>query len=310
MGDEEDLGTAVKNTLNGVRIGIQPTGWTNDDFQEVGDSTPYQTILDETKSSGYEGGSTGHNYPSHLPSLISALKRRDLGITSTWVGTKFTTENRYQPTLQYVKDQIAFLKAVGSTDIVVAELAAAVNQVRTKAVLDDRPIFNEAQWFLLTRGLIEAGKLAVENGMKLCYHHHVGTGVQSRPEIDKLLEETDPAYVNLCLDTGHAMFSGVDPLELTRDHIGRIKHVHLKSVRKDVLERAVPGRFSFYQAILEGIFTVPGDPAGCIDFLPIFEVFRKNSYQGWIVVEAEQDPAKAPPLQYARMARAFIRKYL
>ena len=242
--------------------------------------------------------------------MLAALKARNLGITSTWVGTRFTAENQYEATLAFVKGQIAFLKAVGSTDIVVAELAAAVNQVRSKSVLEDRPIFNEPQWYLLATGLNEAGKLARENGMNLCYHHHVGTGVQIRSEIDRLLETTSPEYVSMCLDTGHAKFANVDPVKLAADHITRIKHVHLKDVRPKVLEQAVPGKYSFYRAIREGIFTVPGDPEGGIDFLEVFRIFKENRYQGWIVVEAEQDPALAHPLTYARMAREFIKKNL
>jgi len=299
-----------KDHLHRIRIGIQPTGWTNDDFPEIGDTIPYQQILDETAKAGFEGGSTGHNYPGHLPSLLHALEARKLGITSTWVGTKFTAPNQYEQTIEYLKGQIAFLKAVRATDIVVAELASAVHQVRDKSVLDDRPIFNEPQWYLLTQGLNQAGKLASENGMRLSYHHHAGTGVQSRAEVDRLLKNTDPRYVSLCLDTGHLLFGGDDPVELARDHIKRIGHIHLKDVRKKILDEAVPGKFSFYQAIMEGIFTVPGDPEGCIDFHPIFNTFLENNYEGWIAVEAEQDPATAPPLRSAQMAREFIRKNL
>jgi inosose dehydratase len=304
----ETAHVAKKGHQSAIRIGIQPTGWTNDDFPEIGNSTPYQQILDETAQASFEGGSTGHNYPTHLPSLRYELGSRKLGITSTWVGTKFTAANQYEQTIEFVRGQIAFLKAVEATDIVVAELASAVNQIRDKSVLDDRPIFNEPQWYLLTRGLNEAGKLALENGIRLSYHHHVGTGVQSRAEVERLLANTDPRYVLLCLDTGHLFFAGDDPASLARDHGKRIGHVHLKDVRKKILEKAVPGKFSFYQAIMEGIFTVPGDPEGSIDFGPIFKSFRDNNYEGWIVVEAEQDPVKAPPLQYAQMARDFIRK--
>jgi inosose dehydratase len=151
--------------------------------------------------------------------------------------------------------------------------------------------------------------MALESGMRLSYHPHVGTGVQVRDEIDKLFGTTDPKYVSMCLDTGHALFAGVDPVALAADYIDRIKQVHLKSVRPRVLVKAVPGKYSFYQAIREGIFTVPGDPEGGIDFDPIFETFRRHNYEGWIVVEAEQDPANAPPLQYAEMARTYIREH-
>jgi inosose dehydratase len=303
--------TSHKNiALSGVKIGIQPTGWTNDDFPEIGNDCPYQQILEETAQTGFIGGSTGHNYPTHLPSLIYELQRRNLNITSTWVGTKFTDPNQYNQTIAYVRDQIKFLKAVGATDIVVAELAAAVNQVRIKSVLDDRPIFNGPQWYLLATGLNEAGRLARENGMRLSYHPHVGTGVQVREEIDRLLSTTDPEYVGMCLDTGHAMFAGVDPHQLTTDYITRIKHVHLKNVRREVVQRAVKEKYSFYQAICEGIFTVPGDPQGDIDFSAIFKTLKKHKYEGWIVVEAEQDPSVANPLRFAEIAREYIRNHL
>jgi inosose dehydratase len=299
-----------KNSANAIRIGIQPTGWTNDDFPEIGDDTPYEQILDETAKTGYAGGSTGHNYPQHLPSLNYELKKRGLGITSTWVGTHFTAEGQFNQTLEDTKKQIEFLKAVGATDIVVAELAGAINQVRVKSVLDDRPIFNEPQRYLLATGLNEAGKLAKDAGMRLSYHHHVGTGVQIDSEIDDLMANTVPEYVWLCVDTGHARYSGVDPEDLTRRHLKRIGHVHLKSVRLNVVEKAVKGKWSFYQAIQEGIFTVPGDPDDGLKFDKIFEMLKKQKYEGWIVVEAEQNPANANPLRCAQIARKFIRDNL
>jgi inosose dehydratase len=292
------------------KIGIQPTCWTNDDFQEIGHDTPYQQILDEMKATGYAGGSTGHNYPAHRPSLLHDLKKRRLEITSTWVGTHFTAEGKYEATLEHVRKEVEFLTAVGATDIVVAELSGAVNQVRTKSVLEDRPIFNEAQWYLLVTGLNEAGRIARESGMQLCYHPHVGTGVQDLPEIDRLFGDTNSDRVAMCLDTGHANFAGVDAVDLTAKYISRIKHVHLKNVRSRVREKAVRGKHSFFQAIREGVFTVPGDSEGDIDFMPIFELLQENDYTGWIVVEAEQDPAKADPVAYAKKARDYIRRYL
>jgi inosose dehydratase len=291
-------------------IGIQPTCWTNDDFSEIGDDTPYQQILDDTAAAGYQGGSTGHNYPSHRPSLIVELQRRSLGITSTWVGTRFTAPGEYDATLDEVRRQIAYLKAVGASDIVVAELAGAVNQVRTKSVLTDRPIFNEAQWFLLTRGLNEAGRLARDAGLRLSFHPHVGSGVQSAAEASRLMDATEPGSVWLCVDSGHLYYAGDDPLPLTKKYLSRVGHVHLKSVREDVRARAVAGNYSFYQAVLEGIWTVPGDPDGEVDTTSIVKLLVQEGYTGWLVVEAEQDPAKAPPLQYAKMAREYLRGLL
>lgn len=291
-------------------IGIQPTGWTNDDLPEIGNDIPYQVILDQTKQAGYEGGSTGHNYPTHLPSLLHALQSRKLAIASTWFGTTFTTGANFDAAITAFKQQIEFLKAVNAKDVVVAELANAVNQVRTKSVLSDRPILNEPEWYLLTTSLNIAGKIAQDNGMQLSYHPHVGTAVMTTDETDRLLESTDPNYVALCLDTGHLRYGGTtqaDLESLTKTYVKRIGHVHLKNVRSDVLPVAVSNEYSFYRAIEEGIFTVPGDPAGDLNLDPILDSLQSISYDRWLVVEAEQNPLHANPLAFAQTARAYIK---
>jgi inosose dehydratase len=294
-------------------LGIQPTGWTNDDFQEIGNDTPYQVILDQTAQAGFAGGSTGHNYPAHLPSLLHALKSRDLRIAATWASITFTTGVDLDASFAAFASQVAFLQAVGAKDVVVAELANAVNQVRTKAVLTDRPILNEAQWYLLTSLLNRAGRYAADLGMQLSYHPHVGTGVMTIEETVRLLDETDADYVGLCLDTAHLRYGGCsqnDLVDLTKKYVTRIKHVHLKNVRTSVLPVAVSKKYSFYQAIQQGIFTVPGDPAGELDLVRILQILVEANYDRWMIVEAEQNPANADPLVYAKMARAFLREHL
>ena len=296
-----------------MRIGIQPTGWTNDDFPEIGNDVPYEVILDETEQAGYEGGSTGHNYPTHLPSLLYALNRRKLEIVSTWFGTAFTTGVDFTAGLTAFRQQIDFLKAVKAKDVVVAELANAVNQVRSKSVLTDRPILNTPEWYLLTSSLDIAGKIAHDNGMQLSYHPHVGTGVMTIEETDRLLASTNPEYVGICLDTAHLRYGGAtqDELErLTTTHVKRITHVHLKNARKQVLPVAVAGEYSFYQAIQAGIFTVPGDPQGDLDLDPIVDALLSVGYDRWLVVEAEQNPHHANPLAAAQTARAYIKDRL
>lgn len=294
-------------------IGIQPTGWTNDDFPEIGNDTPYQVILDQTRQAGYHGGSTGHNYPTHLPSLLNAVDSRNLRIASTWFGTTFTTGVNFDTAIAAFKQQIEFLKAVNAKDVVVAELANAVNQVRSKSVLTDRPILNPPEWYLLTTSLNIAGKIAQDNGMQLSYHPHVGTGVMTVHETDQLLKSTDADYVALCLDTAHLRYGGASQADLenlTKTHLKRIKHVHLKNVRKDVLPRATSGEYSFYQAIQEGIFTVPGDPDGDLNLDPILERLQSIGYDRWLVVEAEQNPLHANPLKCAQTARNYIKSRL
>jgi len=307
-----------------MTLGIQPTGWTNDDFQEIGNDTPYQVILDQTKEAGFEGGSTGHNYPSHLPSLLHAEQSRGLKIASTWAGTAFTTGVNAEAAFADFVAQVTFLKEVGAQDVVVAELAGAVNQVRTKSVLDDRPILNEGQWFLLTELLNRAGKYAKDQGMQLSYHPHVGTCVMLMDETERLMDSTNPEYVGLCLDTAHLRFGGASPedvVNLASKYATRITHVHLKNVRLPVLHAAKTMKYSFYQAIKSGIFTVPGDPEGEDSSLlldPVMNILKDIGYSHWMVIEAEQVPhafdPSAPenptPQSYARMARGYLRKHL
>jgi inosose dehydratase len=300
-----------------MTLGIQPTGWTNDDFPEIGNDLPYQDILDQTAQAGFQGGSTGHNYPTHIPSLLHALSSRKLKIASTWAGTTFTT-GEVEAAFSAFQAQVSFLKAVGAQDVVVAELANAVNLVRTKSVLADRPKFNVPQWYLLTSLLDKAGKYAHDQGIQLSYHPHVGTGVMTSDETTQLMDSTNPDYVGLCLDTAHLRYGGTsrsDLVELTKKYAkcNRIKHVHLKNVRPNVLSlaREKDNEFSFYQAIEHGIFTVPGDPEG-EDLYPILKILQDAGYNRWLVIEAEQDPAKAKktPLEYANMARSFLREHL
>jgi inosose dehydratase len=309
-----------------MKIGIQPTGWTNDDFPEIGNNIPYQDILDETEKAGFEGGSTGHNYPTHLPSLLYSLNRRKLEVVSTWFGTAFTTGLDFTDGIVAFQQQISFLKAVGAKDVVVAELANAVNQVRSKAVLNARPILNAAEWYLLTTSLNVAGEIAKKAEMQLSYHPHVGTGVMTIEETDRLLSSTNAEHVGLCLDTAHLRFGGATQAELeslTKTHAKRIKHVHLKNVRKDVLPSAI-NNYSFYQAIQEGIFTVPGDLDGDLNLDPIMDALLSVGYDRWLVVEAEQNPlhatlrtnsleanpVPASPLECAQTARAYIKSRL
>ena len=151
------------------------------------------------------------------------------------------------------------------------------------------------------------GRIAKESGIKFVYHHHMGTVIQTAEETERFLEGTDPDLVWLLYDSGHFAFSGEDPVAMVRRYIDRIGHVHLKDVRTDVLERVKTDQLSFLDAVRAGAFTVPGD--GSIDFPAIFRVLDEHDYHGWMVVEAEQDPARANPYDYAVLARQYIREH-
>jgi inosose dehydratase len=290
-----------------VRLGVTPTLWWNDDFPSIDIGVSFEQCISEMALAGYQGCSIGHKYPSDIEVLKRALELRGLSVTEPWVSTYFTIKDMEEQTLSMFQRQLEFIKAMGGTDIVVAEFGGAVNPLPV-AVFSNRPIFDEAQWDALFQGLNRVGEIANGAGMRLCYHHHMGTGVMTRADVDRLMANTDPALVNLLFDTGHLAFAGDDPLDLAKTYGERIKHVHLKDVRPDVVKSAHEKNWSFQDAIEAGVFTVPGD--GSIDFVPIFDALAAAGFEGWLVVEAEQDPAKATPLEYARKGRAYLREVL
>ena len=289
-----------------VRLGITPTGWSNSDDPSIDliPPIPYQQILSEMALSGFKGSQMSGKYPQDMEVLKKELALRDFTISEPWVGTYFTIDDE-EDSKQIFHQQLKFMQEIGGKSIVVAELGGAVHQ-QPVAPLPNRPIFNDDQWDKLTQGLNEIGKEAYEAGMELCYHPHVGTGVETLADIDRLMAGTNPKYLKLLLDTGHLYYAGVDPLVVTKKYGDRIKHVHLKNIRKDILEQSIQKELSFLDSIRAGAFTVPGDTEGVINFQPIFKELAQANYQGWLVVEAEQDPNKANPLQYALIARNYL----
>jgi inosose dehydratase len=288
-----------------VRLGITPTGWTNDDLPTLGEEIPFEQCVSEMALAGYEGCSVGHKFPTDAGELRAALELRGLRVSGPWHSTYFTVEAMEGQTVEGFKRQMAFIAEMGGTDIGLAELGHAVHQ-QPVALKPNKPIFSDDQWKVLVEGLNRLGAMAQAEGMRLCYHHHMGTGVQTREEVDRLMADTDPEAVHLLLDTGHLYWAGGDPLALARDHADRIKHVHLKDIRRPTMEECDRRGLSFLEGVKAGTFTVPGD--GDIDFAPILQALADSGFEGWLMVEAEQDPSKAHPLTYAKMAREHLRE--
>ncbi|MFC9930650.1 myo-inosose-2 dehydratase [Streptomyces sp. NPDC127190] len=286
-----------------VKLGVCCTLWWNDDFPGIDAGIPFGQAVSEMALAGFEGCSIGHKYPTDAAELKAALDLRGLRVSEPWTSTYFTISRMRRKTIAAFEETLAHIRALGGTELVVAEFGASSHLLPVD-VFANRPVFTDAQWDDLTSGLDELGKIASSAGMRLSYHHHMGTGVMTRADIDRLMESTDPHLVHLLLDTGHAAFAGDDPLLVARAHADRIGHVHLKSIRPEVVKRVRDEGLSFQEAIALGVFTVPGD--GAIDFRPILDVLAAAHYQGWLVVEAEQDPNKAVPLEYAKKARAYL----
>jgi inosose dehydratase len=288
-----------------VFLGITPTCWTNDDNPLIGENISFEQCISEMALAGFSGCSVGHKFPKDVDVLKEALKLRNLRVTEPWASLYFTAEDMYDNTIRYFKQQWEFIKAMGGSTLVVAELGHAVHQ-QGVAVMPNKPNFTEEQWDALIKGLNEVGSIAYNEGMQVCYHPHMGTGVQNKAEIDRLMKSVDSKYVHLLLDTGHLYYAGEDPLQITKQYAKRIRHCHLKDIRQEVLKQALEQGQSFLESVANGVFTVPGD--GIIDFKPIFQVLSDNQFEGWLVVEAEQDPDKATPLLYAQKARKYLRE--
>ena len=290
---------------NSIKLSISPIAWTNDDLPELGGHISFEQCIDEMASAGFIGSEIGTKYPKDEKVLKSALDERGLEISSAWLSTFFSEDGRTDETISSFVKHMNFLKALGAKIINICECGHCV-QMSPNFVFD-RPKYSDNQWLKVSEGLNHVGQIAQENEMFIAYHYHMGTMVQNKEDTDRLMEMTNPKFVHLLLDTGHAYYAGEDPLEIVLKYGSRIKNVHLKDVRENVLNKVKKNKMSFLDSVKAGVFTVPGD--GCIDFDPIFKVLSEINYQGWFVVEAEQDPKKANPLEYAKKARTFIQEH-
>jgi inosose dehydratase len=289
---------------NLVRLGIAPIGWTNDDMPELGGEIPFEQCVSEMALAGYEGTEVGGKYPKDPTALTSALSLRKLQVCNAWCST-FLTSKPIDFTVNAFREQCAFLRAVGATVVGISEQGGSVQGDPAIPVLKGKPIFDDGAWTSLADGIKILAGHAREFGITLTFHHHMGTGVQTAAETRKLLDMTDPDDLGLLFDTGHFAMSGELPVAVLEEFLPRVRHVHLKDLRPNIAERVRSEDLSFLDAVRAGVFTVPGD--GSIDYAPIFSLLEGAGYKGWMVVEAEQDPAIANPLEYAMKGRAYIR---
>lgn len=288
---------------NKIQLAIAPIAWTNDDLPDLGKENTFEQCISEMELAGFKGTEIGNKYPKDPDILKHYLNLRNLKVASAWFSAYLTTKPFEETESAFIKHR-DFLHAMGAKVIVVAEQGHSIQGMLDKSVFNDKPEFTEEEWDLLTDGLEKLGDLAHEKDMEIVYHHHMGTGVQTTKEIERLMDNTDPLKVSLLFDTGHLVFSGEDPINIYKKYKGRIKHIHFKDIREQVAEEVKENSDSFLNGVKKGVFTVPGD--GMIDFSPIWKEIKDSGYKGWIVVEAEQDPAKANPYEYALKTRKYI----
>ena len=288
-----------------IKLGIAPIGWTNDDIPELGGENTFQQCISEMALAGFTGSEVGSKYPSDPQELKKALDLRGMVICNQWFSA-FTASKPVAEVERAFRSQLGFLRVVGADVIGPSEQTRSSQGNLNVGVFEGKAELSGDEWKKMTTGFNRLGRIAKDEGFKLCFHHHMGTGVQTPEETERFLNETDPSLVYLTFDSGHFAYSGSDPVFQLKKFISRVGHVHLKDVRPDIQEIAVREDWPFMKAVREGVFTVPGD--GSVDFPSIFNILADADYRGWMVVEAEQDPAKANPFEYALMAREYIRK--
>ncbi len=279
-----------------VRLGINPIGWSNDDDPALGGDIPLETCLAQARAAGFDGVELGNKFPHQAGALRAVLDAHDLVLASGW----YSAELRHRDAVDEIAAMAAhrdLLLAMGCDVMVFAETSGTVHGQRDRP-LSSRPQLSDDDWPEFAERLTVVADHLADQGLRMAYHHHMGTVIETAEEIDRLMASTGPS-VGLLLDTGHITYAGADPAALARKHIDRIVHVHCKDIRADWLDAARAGDSSFLDAVVAGVFTVPGD--GSVDYPAFLAVLADADYRGWLVVEAEQDPAKAPPAEYARM---------
>ena len=297
-----------------VRIGINPLSWMNDDLPSLGGETPLETALKEGKEIGYEGFELGNKFPKDGPGLQAKLDEFGLACVSGWysgflaeVPAGLSDEQAVAAEIERCQAHMSKLQYNGVQVVVYGECAGTI-QGQIETPVSKRPQFaSDALWQAYAERLNAFGEHLLQTyGIQLAYHHHMGAYVESPADVDKLMALTDPAKVFLLFDTGHAYFGGAaNPVDLLNKHVKRVVHVHCKDVRTPVIAQARNDGWSFLNGVINGTFTVPGD--GSLDYAATLKTLKDNGYEGWLVVEAEQDPAVAPSYEYAQKGYRTLR---
>jgi inosose dehydratase len=286
-----------------IRIGANPIGWSNDDMQELGGWIPLEQCLSEAKAAGFVGMELGNKFPREAAKLRPILDRHGLVLIGGWHSI-FLIERDAETEFAEAAHHRKLLKNMGTNVFIVAECTRTIHGDKSRP-LSTRPKMTEAEWQRFTQRLTKLAELLRDEGFQLVYHHHMGTVIQTPEEIDRLMKNTGEA-VHLLLDTGHATWGGADPAALARKYKNRISHVHCKDVRPAIRKEADQKDWSFLDAVIAGVYTVPGD--GMVDYVSVFK--QLPGYSGWVVVEAEQDPKKAEPAKYARLGYDNLVQFL
>ena len=279
-----------------VRIGANPIAWSNDDLQSLGAGTSLETCLTQAHHIGFQGIELGHKFPRDADQLRPIMEAHKINLVGGWYSTELLTRS-VTDEITTLQDHLALLKAMDCSVFILAETSNAIHG-NIEIALSKTPLISAQQMTTFCKKITELCSYIRDQGLVPAYHHHMGTVVETPDEIASFMDQCGPS-VGLLLDTGHATFGGSNPTELARTYANEITHLHCKDVRTPVMENAKTTNQSFMSAVVDGVFTVPGD--GDVEFPPVLEILHTANYDGWIVIEAEQDPDVRNPLTYMGM---------
>ena len=288
-----------------AKLGMSPIAWWNDDLVELSDDVSLEECLRQSRSAGFTGMEMGRRFPSDPKEMLPILKAADVTLCGGWF-SGLLADGDIEKDKDRIAPMIELFKAVDAPCIVYGETAGTIQGDRSKP-LSAKRVFSEDQIKAYGRKLTAFAEWCADKGMPLSFHHHMGTVIETEPEVDLLMKHTGEA-LPLLLDAGHLEFAGGDTLRAIGKHHKRISHVHTKDIRRPVIDALDRTKQSFLDAVALGAFTVPGD--GSLDFEAIVQRLADYGYEGWFVVEAEQDPVKSPPLKMAQIGHKELTRVM
>jgi len=284
-----------------INLGIAPIAWSNDDMPELGGDTPIEKCLEEAKISGFSGIELGGKFPRNPGITNYLLNKFNLKMPGGWYGSLIRGKSVKEEWLA-LQDHLNLLKLVKADVFIFADVSGSIQSLASKP-LSERPILEKDEWKSYCKKISELSNMLIDEGLPMSYHEHMGTIIQTEEDVDKFVSLTNENTF-LLYDTGHLMFAQANYKRVLKNYITRINHVHCKDIRKEVYLRSIKKDLSFRNSFLDGVFTVPGD--GCIDYIPIIKILYESGYNKWLVIEAEQDPKKADPLEFAKIGYNYI----
>lgn len=289
-----------------IRYGTNPIAWTNDDDRSIGAHLSLEDCLSDCEKIGFDGIEKGHKMPTDAEELRKVLSAHKLVFVSGWHSTNLLTHS-VEDEKKAIQPHLDLLKAHGCKVCIVCETSNAIHGDDSKP-LAEKPVLPADQWAKFGADIEAIAEYCAAQGIDLVYHHHMGSIVETGDEIDLLMKHTGPA-TKLLLDTGHAWFGGTDPVRLAKDYMHRVRHIHCKNVRPAIRKQVEGEKLSFLEGVRRGVFTVPGDPEGGVDFVPVLKVAAEHGYSGWLVIEAEQDSAVRNPFEYQSLGLKSLKAF-